>query len=98
MLRKATIKIRIPDNLWMSEVSKRFPSADFHILSSLPLGLKDCMIFTKIKARNDEILQILECIENDPSEVDVRLNLESDRAFLMVKTRNTLPLNSHVEE
>lgn len=94
----ARIKIKFPDQLWISEIFKKFRDIKMEILNFLPYDLEKSIGNTIVKIMHYDIDSIIETIKNHSSVFEFSL-LERDKNKIQfnVKTKDPYLLYSVIK-
>lgn len=85
----ARIRIKFPEQLWISEISKKYAGVKLNILNFLPYDLEKSIGNALIEILHHQIEQIMEEIKNHPSVFEFSLiQREENRIQFNVKTKD----------
>ena len=85
----ARIKIKFPEQLWISEIFKNFPDVKMEILHFLPYDLEKSIGNSAIEIMHYKVDSIIEAIRIHPSVIELGvLEKEENRVKFNVKTKD----------
>ncbi|TXT63188.1 MAG: hypothetical protein BAJALOKI1v1_770006 [Promethearchaeota archaeon] len=85
----ATIKIKFPEDIWISEVFNKYFDVKMEILYFLPYDLEESIGNAVIEINHHNIDSIIEDIESHPSVFEFHIvNKEANRIKINVKTKD----------
>ncbi len=85
----AKIKIKFPEQLWISEISKKYPNVELDILNFLPYDFEKSIGNAIIEIMHNKIKQIIKEIKIHPSVFEFNfLEQEENKVKFNVKTRD----------
>ncbi|HEA70682.1 MAG TPA: hypothetical protein ENH98_02015 [archaeon] len=85
----ARVKIKFPDQLWISEVFRKFPDIKMEIAHFLPYDLEKSIGNSIIEIMHYQVDQVIELIQNHPSVYEFSvLEKEENKIRINVKTKD----------
>lgn len=85
----ARIKIKFPDQLWISEIFKRFPDIRMEIINFLPYDLEKSIGNAVIEILHYELNSVLQVIKNHPSVFELSvIDRKENKVTFNVKTKD----------
>ncbi|MFX1456259.1 MAG: helix-turn-helix domain-containing protein [Promethearchaeota archaeon] len=83
------IKLKVPEEKWISEIFDSFPDTELDILNFFPYDFETNIGNVIMEIRHYKVKQILEMLEQQPSILELNiLNMKENRVKINVKTTN----------